>query len=223
MFGKNKLEEMLAQKDNEIKELNARLSEYQSRNDAVVGALAEAKAAATRILAAADVKRDEIIAAAEAEKKEISAQRDSILDDAKAEAEAIIRAAMDKAREAEDRAEFFRNYVKESADAVRRQAENYAAFLGEYEVSGIGAAPCDKTVETPDEYADPAELMHSIYDIQGRDIPEEAKQPEEDGEPAQSEEEVPTVSEVVTDGKQEEQFSVDKELNDILNDILKLD
>ena len=65
MFGKKELQAALEQKEREIKELNAKIAEYQSRNDAVVSALTEAKAAANRILGAAEVKRDEIIARAE--------------------------------------------------------------------------------------------------------------------------------------------------------------
>ena len=39
MFGKKELQAALEQKEREIKELNAKIAEYQSRNDAVVSAI----------------------------------------------------------------------------------------------------------------------------------------------------------------------------------------
>ncbi len=225
MFGKKELQAALEQKEQEIKELSAKIAEYQSRNDAVVSALTDAKAAANRILGAAEVKRDEIIAQANQQKAEIEAQRDGMIQAAKDEAEAIIKAAEERARQAEERANFFMNYLRDSADAVRRQAEGYEAFLRDYEGAGIGTAPYGETVKTPEEYHNPAELMHSIYSIQGRDIPDtvkdELKQPEEQAD----EERIWTIDQVAEgeDEKTPEAAFVEQELNDILNDILKLD
>ncbi|MBQ2985507.1 MAG: hypothetical protein IJB30_01095 [Clostridia bacterium] len=227
MFGKKELQAALEQKEREIKELNAKIAEYQSRNEAVVSALTDAKAAANRILGAAEVKRDEIIARANQEKAEIEAQRDGIIEAANAEAEAIIKAAEAKAKQAEERADFFMGYIRDAADAVRRQAEGYESFLRDYEGAGVGAVPYAETVETPDEYRNPAELMHSIYSIQGRDIPETVKEQEAavNEEPAE-EERIWTIDQVKDDTGAEmspEAAFVEKELNDILNDILKLD
>lgn len=225
MFGKKELQAALEQKEREIKELNAKIAEYQSRNDAVVSALTEAKAAANRILGAAEVKRDEIIARAEQEKADIEAQRDGIIQAAHAEAEAIIKAAEAKAKQAEERAEFFMGYVRNAADAVRRQAEGYESFLRDYDAAGVGVPPCGTTVETPDEYRNPAELMHSIYTIQGRDIPDTVKEQEETERTQEDEDRVWTIDQVAEEqGEQTPEAAfVEKELNDILNDILKLD
>lgn len=225
MFGKKELQAALEQKEREIKELNAKIAEYQSRNDAVVSALTEAKAAANRILGAAEVKRDEIIARAEQEKADIEAQRDGIIQAAHAEAEAIIKAAEAKAKQAEERAEFFMGYVRNAADAVRRQAEGYESFLRDYDAAGIGVPPSGAEVETPDEYRNPAELMHSIYTIQGRDIPDTVKEQEETERTQEDEDRVWTIDQVAEEqGEQTPEAAfVEKELNDILNDILKLD
>lgn len=227
MFGKKELQAALERKEREIQELNAKIAEYQSRNDAVVSALTDAKAAANRILGAAEVKRDEIITRANQEKAEIEAQRDGLIEAAKAEAEAIIAAAETKAKQAEERADFFMNYLRDSADAVRRQAEGYEAFLRDYRDAGVGAVPFGETVETPDEYKNPAELMHSIYSIQGRDIPETVKEQQEEAKEETFEEEriwtIDQVSETAAEEISPEAAFVEKELNDILNDILKLD
>lgn len=225
MFGKKELQAALEQKEREIKELNAKIAEYQSRNDAVVSALTDAKAAANRILGAAEVKRDEIIARANQEKSEIEAQRDGIIQKASAEAEAIIKAAEEKARQAEERADFFMNYLRDAADAVRRQAEGYEAFIRDYEGAGIGAAPYGETVKTPEEYHNPAELMHSIYSIQGRDIPDTVKDEAKcQDEQLGDDDHIWTIDQVpAEDDKSPESAFVEQELNDILNDILKLD
>ncbi len=225
MIGKKELQAALEQKEKEIKELNAKIAEYQSRNDAVVHALTDAKAAANRILGAAEVKRDEIIDRANRERAEVEAQRDGIIQAAKGEAEAIIKAAEAKAKQAEERANFFMNYLRDSADAVRRQAEGYEAFLRDYESAGVGVPPYGETMETPDEYRNPAQLMHSIYTIQGRDIPETVKEQEQGQRPQEEEERVWTIDQISADtgDKTPEAAFVEKELNDILNDILKLD
>ena len=223
MFGKKELQAALEQKEREITELNEKIAEYQSRSEAVVHALTDAKAAANRILGAAEVKRDEIIAKANKELADIEAQRDGIIQAAKDEAEAIIKAAETKARQAEERAEFFKGYIRDSANAVRRQAEGYEAFLRDYDAAGIGVPPHGEAVETPEEYRNPAELMHSIYTIQGRDIPETVKEPEK--KPQDDEERIWTIDQVAENSAEQspEAALVDKELNDILNDILKLD
>lgn len=228
MFGKKELQAALEQKEREIKELNAKIAEYQSRNDAVVSALTDAKAAANRILGAAEVKRDEIIARANQEKEAIEAERDGIIQAAYAEADAIIKAAEAKAKQAEERADFFMGYLRDAADAVRRQAEGYESFLRDYEDAGVGAVPYGETVETPDEYRNPAELMHSIYSIQGRDIPDTVKEEEKQEEaqqPQEEEDRIWTIDQVAeeSEDKSPEAAFVEQELNDILNDILKLD
>ncbi len=222
MFGKKELQKELEQKEQQIQELSRKLKEYQEKNDAVVSALTDAKSAANRILGAAEARRDEIIAAAMKEKAELETQRDGVLDKAKAEAAAMIAEAETRAKEYEKKVECFQNYIKSTADMVRKQAENYADFLENYEHLGAGA-----TVESdaaPSEYKNPAELIKSIYNIEGRDLPVEAKQPEkQDG----GEEKLWTVDEVVSDEKDEKdeapENGLDADLNDILNDIMKLD
>lgn len=231
MFGKKELQKELEQKEQQIQELSRKLKEYQEKNDAVVSALTDAKSAANRILGAAEARRDEIIAAAMKEKAELEAQRDGVLDKARAEAAAMIAEAEAKAKEYEKKAVSFQNYIKHTADMVRKQAENYADFLENYEHLGAGT-----TVDAdaaPSEYKNPAELIKSIYNIEGRELPVEAKQPEEqDG----GEEKLWTVDEVVSDEKDEKdekaekaeeeetpENGLDADLNDILNDIMKLD
>lgn len=252
MFGKAKLQQLLEEKEKEIKELSAKLEEYQKRNEAVVNALTEAKSAANRIIAAAEVKRDEILADAEQQRKDIIAKCDGFIAQAESKADGIIQdatnkaasiqgAAEDAAKVAEEKARIFKAYIKDTADSVRRQAEGYAAFLNNYENMGIGAAPVGAKVETQDDYANPAELMRSIYAIEGRELPcnEEECEGECGGECEEcscegetacecadaSEEKVWTVEDVLSDAikQAEEEVPVDKQLDDMINDILKLD
>ena len=110
---------------------------------------------------------------------------------------------------------------------MRRQAENYADFLENYEHIGVGQQPETEKIDTPDEYRNPAELIKSIYNIEGRELPDEVTKPDAGQEP--EEEKVWTVDEVVSEEKHDDDDAdkaddgLDSELNDILNDILKLD
>ena len=134
MFGKKELQRELEQKEQQIQELNRRIKEYQDKNDAVVSALTDAKSAANRIIGAAEAKRDDIIAAAMREKAGMEAQRDGILDEARAQAAAIVADAEKRAKAAEEQARYFRDYIRNTADTVRRQAEK------------IGRASCRERV-----------------------------------------------------------------------------
>ena len=227
MFGKKELQRELEQKEQQIQELNRRLKEYQDRNDAVVSALTDAKSAANRIVGAAEAKRDDIIAAAMREKADIESQRDGILDRAREQAAAIVADAEKRAKAAEEQAKYFRDYIRDTADTVRRQAESYAGFLENYENMGVGQQIEAERIDTPEEYNNPAELIKSIYNIEGRELPDEVKKP--DGGQETDEEKVWTVDEVVSeeknndDGAANAEGSLDSDLNDILNDILKLD
>lgn len=227
MFGKKELQRELEQKEQQIQELNRRIKEYQDKNDAVVSALTDAKSAANRIIGAAEAKRDDIIAAAMREKADMEAQRDGILDEARAQAAAIVADAEKRAKAAEEQARYFQDYIRNTADTVRRQAENYAGFLENYEHIGVGQQPETEKIDTPDEYRNPAELIKSIYNIEGRELPDEVTKPDAGQEP--EEEKVWTVDEVVSEEKHDDDDAdkadggLDSELNDILNDILKLD
>ena len=227
MFGKKELQRELEQKEQQIQELNRRIKEYQDKNDAVVSALTDAKSAANRIIGAAEAKRDDIIAAAMREKADMEAQRDGILDEARAQAAAIVADAEKRAKAAEEQARYFQDYIRNTADTVRRQAENYAGFLENYEHIGAGQQPETEKIDTPDEYRNPAELIKSIYNIEGRELPDEVTKPDAGQEP--EEEKVWTVDEVVSEEKHDDDDAdkaddgLDSELNDILNDILKLD
>lgn len=227
MFGKKELQRELEQKEQQIQELNRRLKEYQDKNDAVVSALTDAKSAANRIIGAAEAKRDDIVAEAMREKADIEAQRDGILDEARVRAAAIVADAEKRAKAAEEQARYFWDYIRSTADTVRRQAENYAGFLENYEHIGVGGQAEAEKADTPEEYRNPAELIKSIYNIEGRELPDEVTKPDAHSEP--EEERVWTVDEVVSEEGQEDadagkaEGGLDSELNDILNDILKLD
>ena len=161
------------------------------------------------------------------EKAGMEAQRDGILDEARAQAAAIVADAEKRAKAAEEQARYFQDYIRNTADTVRRQAENYAGFLENYEHIGIGQQPEMEKIDTPDEYRNPAELIKSIYNIEGRELPDEVTKPDAGQEP--EEEKVWTVDEVVSEEKHDDDDAdkaddgLDSELNDILNDILKLD
>ena len=161
------------------------------------------------------------------EKADMEAQRDGILDEARAQAAAIVADAEKRAKAAEEQARYFQDYIRNTADTVRRQAENYAGFLENYEHIGVGQQPETEKIDTPDEYRNPAELIKSIYNIEGRELPDEVTKPDAGQEP--EEEKVWTVDEVVSEEKHDDDDAdkaddgLDSELNDILNDILKLD
>jgi len=244
------LKETLKQRETENASMRIQLDGYKRDREAVLNALTEAQEAARRIIAQAEVRSEDMLREAEEKSKSICERRDGMIAEAESQAQAIIeraeacakesgeRAAA-KVSEAEEHAKRFREYVKSTADNIKRQAEEYAEFL-----SGAAGAAEQNKVELPQDYKNPAELMRTIFAIQGRDIPhaeaekqqaQPEKEPpapeaapvlnivrEQDAHGQAEDDKLWTVDEVMHDDKRA-QNSVDDVLNAIIGDVLKLD
>jgi len=241
---KKLLEEQLKTSEQELQQcrdkiagLEAQLEEYRQKEQAIVAALTQAQTTAANLImeARAQVKNiyDEADAvraqadkdAAEA-RSEAQAQADQIvaqareaavhlLDDAKTQAEQIRAAAL-----------ALEGALTHSAANARKSAEDFIACCeGEAEaVKDALARLAEETAtytpnpdaEVPDHYDSPAQLIHSIYKLQGRGAPAQEDAPV-------AEDKLWTVGEVVQgDAPQSEELE-DQELDAIIDDVLKGD
>ena len=192
-----------------LMELEKRVNDYQARESAIVDALAQAQESARRLLRDAQTQRDELIAnaesrlseaAAEAERRigEAAAEAERTIGSASAEGESIVARARTEAANLRLGAEAevencriqlagLKRELAEAAESASRQAERFKAYLGQVQVGGdepdelLTSAPADAVL--PEDYANPSELMRSIYKMQGRDIPDSAAEEELQAEP----------------------------------------
>ncbi|MEL7608159.1 MAG: hypothetical protein AAGU74_01480 [Bacillota bacterium] len=248
------LEERIAKYEKEnaaLKEsyalIEAKLKEYREKEQAIASALTEAQSTAARVLQEADGKVNAILAEAEERQAALDAETDAIREQAAEQAAKIVEDAHHEAnrriQEADDQTKTMRSVAQGFAEQLSKAAleargwsDRFSQYLkdtsGDLRESfslpqeqgkGLDALIQDP-VELPEDYRTPAELIQNIYKLQGRDIPETAKQPEADAQPEEAEEErVWTVDEVVKAGgeadPQRDAFSV--ELDAIIDDVLK--
>ncbi|HWS29524.1 MAG TPA: hypothetical protein VN512_05340 [Clostridia bacterium] len=213
MFGSKakQLEETLRESEAKIAELTAhngdlkdRLADYRAKEEAIIGALTEAKSAAARIVAAAEKVRNDTIEDAEQNKRFAAEEAERVIQEAHAHAEEIRLEARQKADEllvgVENDARMYRETLAAfnaqlfaAADHVKAYAENFEA-LARGEVLADDSAEIDygtaalrksleqESVELPEEYETPAALMQGIYALQGRDLPPVGTMENEAGE-----------------------------------------
>ncbi|MEG1811053.1 MAG: DivIVA domain-containing protein [Clostridia bacterium] len=193
------LQGTLEQKERDISALKDRVSElsgkidgYQNRETAVLNALTEAQTTGKRIIQEAEKRRDELVMLAENEKMRILHEAEeitnnakhgaeSITADAKMEAKRMLAQAEASMEEYRANADKLKAEVAEAAASAQHQAERFREFLGgvkltnstDYnsEFADISGMPDHKNIKLPEDYNNPAELMKSIYSIQGRNIP----------------------------------------------------
>ena len=202
MFGSKtrQLEEALEKRNAEFAELTARneemaakLSGYRAKEDAIIGALTEAKTTAARIVAAAEKVRDDMLEDAEQSKKLAAKEAERVLNDARAHAEEVALAARQKAEDmladVEADTKMYREMLAafntalcEAADGARAYAQKFEAFArGEiledesveidYATAALRNQIEKEPVKLPEDYENPAALMRGIYSLQGRELP----------------------------------------------------
>ncbi len=262
MGRRREIEEQVEQLNRRIVELEGKLSEYQGKEKAIVEALTQAQTAAAQRVAEAENRAEEIIKAADAHKAVREEESARAVSDAQAQADAIIQEAQRTAEallaqsDAELQAHAIRmkalndnmaltaGQARESALAFAKLMDGTAIDQDELAFEGgRGLSALITPVETPAEYETPAELMHSIYEIQNRDIPasaqmdqgapsEEAKpapMPEEEPEsglkaqeeaPQAPEERVWTVDEVIKNAAEQEDAVPTVDFDSLLNEII---
>ena len=238
-----RLNEELVAARQEQSNLQAELNLFRTKENAIVGALTEAQASAAKTVDDAKGRACIIIKDAEDEAKARLAVAEESINEANERAALIIENAQAEARRRMDDAERavseYRNnidrlngYLTQAAEA----AKTFAAQFGDF-IAGINPeTDVDYALETlpkyhegmdqgrlPKDYKDPAELMQSIYAIQGRDIPVEDK--ESRAEDVEEDDRVWTVDEIKVDVNEKDPliFETDEELDALIDDILSDD
>lgn len=229
-----------------VASLEAKLAQYGAKEHAIASALTEAQSTASRLLQEADNKVGEILAQAQERRAELDAETDEIkeqaaeqaakiVEDAHHEANRRVQEADEQAKTMRDAAQGFADQLSKAALEARGWAERFSQYLKDTsggiresfslpqeQGKGLDALIQDPPVELPEDYRTPAELIQNIYKLQGREIPETAKQPA-DAQTEETEERVWTVDEVVKGGGEADQqrdlFSA--ELDAIIDDVLK--
>lgn len=246
------LQQQLFAKQRVQSNLEAEVAVYHSKQNAIINALTEAQSSASRIIADAQARADALLGDAEESVRTKVASADAIVENADARANVIIenanKAAQSIISEAEEavkakRAELdaINLLISKAAECARDFAQEFAERLESAQVSAPSVTPS----ELPEEYKNPQQLMHTIYAIEGRDIPDEdpvhtdgAAQamrepiaqtaPDDnpfDDDSVNVEERIWTVDEVTAgNASQGDNSEVgDDELDALLNDILKSD
>lgn len=185
----------LEQLKKQLAEQTNKINEYQTREQAVVLALTEAQATATRRISLAKDEANAILKDAEHKKQTIDEQVNGLLEKAQAEANVIVEQAREQVKtqllqtqasvvDYQERLHALNAHLKEAAQRAHRLAEQFSSAMQ----SCVTALP-DTVAEVrdltdlvqadlkdlPEQYDSPSDLMHSIYAIEGRDIPRAVK------------------------------------------------
>lgn len=154
--------------DDIIKNANDRLA--QANQDAEV-IIQHAKEEADKVLQAAMDRADEKLTAA-------TGRAAKIVEDAQREATRRLAQTEASAKAYQENIDAVNAELKQTAELARNRAEAFAQFIEQLmpagnaefaaEGQGLSALLAAQPVETPEEYENPAELMKSIYAIQGR-------------------------------------------------------
>jgi len=225
----------------QVDSLKKQIEAYQTKEQAIVQALTEAQAAAANRIEAAEARAKEILRDAEARNKVLEEENERLQNDAQGKADEIIRDAEIKAEEiiAEAKADAAA-ICDESREACRRAEEQLtslqALLMDTAKAANISALAFEAAIkdmmlpgeapELPEEYTSPSNFLHSMYQLEGRDIPQAAQEAAAQEAPAEEteEERVWTVEEVManTEGETPDEPAIPTvNLDDLLDDILK--
>lgn len=250
MFGSKtkQIEEMsaeLAQLKARGEETEKKLLEYRAKEEAIIGALTEAKSAAARIITGAERMRSDMLDEAEQNKRLAAEEAERIVAEAAAHAETVSLDARQRADElllgVENEAQMYRETLAAfneqlfaAADHVKTYAVKFEALARGEAIEddsaeiGYGTAALRRTLEQPtaelpEDYANPAELMRGIYALQGRELPAvELAASETEEEPAATDGEAfigePETGEAEGEGEEESEhvWTVDEIISDAM-------
>lgn len=201
MLGKKarEYEENIARLENELaahrtkaNEMETTLNEYRAKETAIAGALTRAQTDANKILQEAQAEREQILAQAKLESLDAQREAKELIADARRRADGIEGDARRNAKQTAMRAEaFMEEYrqnaakliaaMKKAAADAAKNADEFRGYLTSVsldnememaaEYQGAGQAAEQPVKEMPEEYDNPATLMHSIYAIENRQVP----------------------------------------------------
>ncbi len=256
MIKRRDLEEQIERLNAKVEELTAQLEKYRSREQAIVQTLTDAQATANRRVEEAEERAKGIVFEAQKQREalleenatlqqEANGKAAAIIEDAQAEAQRRLLQAEASVADYAARVAALNQALQATADQAREQAEAFAAamegklsqpdeIVQETGGKGLGALITQPPQDLPADYASPADLMHGIYQLQGRDIPKPAQeQPsQEEQHPTQAleqaasqpdepqEERVWTVDEVMANTASADQQAPAADLDKLLEDII---
>lgn len=195
------MELQVEQLNAQVQALNKQVETYHAQEQAIVQALTQAQSSASLRVAEAEAQAQKIIQDAEAKKNLLASEADQMVQDATARAASIVEAAQAESarrlaqteasvQDFEVRLRALNTSLNDAARQARIQAETFAKSLDTLkdetpeilaEGKGLCALINTQTGKLPEEYKNPQELMHGIYQLQGREIPAEtvisAKEP----------------------------------------------
>ena len=172
-----KIEELTAYESN----MHTELENYRSRKEAIVSVLTEAQETGTRIKEEADAYKSQVMGSVYSERDAAKQESETIMRMARQQATQLLTEANEQAAEIKakadeyvsstgQQAEVIKERLREMAEETQRQSEAFASILLDISNTQTNTAKV-LSVNLPDEYSSPANLMQNIYAIQGRDIP----------------------------------------------------
>lgn len=143
-----------------VKELNAQLETYRSREEAVVYALSEVKETASRRISEAEERARQIIKDAEAQKlliqkqsstmeREAAVRANAIVEDAQREAAETLSNMQDAAGEVEEQLKQLNYALRETAKRAYSQAEEFAKAVDALRMEAIADMPLEDAQKEP--------------------------------------------------------------------------
>ena len=158
---------------------------YREREQSVVDAMAGAHRAADDYMAEAVRRAESILLSARDEAESTLSAAKSTAETLKKDAETrsteLLKRTEATVAEYESTVKAYNRAIDESAAETLRNANKYIEILKgrklslsdlSEEVAGISAIPTREDVALPDAEGDPAKLMHNIYQLQNREIPD---------------------------------------------------
>ena len=159
----------------------------------------EAKANAAKMIEQAQEQADRTRQEAEAQKTQIICDAEAASEEARARAAAIIEAAQAESvrrlsqteasvQDFQTRLNSLNSILQNTAEQARERAKEFSAAIDALhqespeileESKGLSLLIEERTGKLPVDYNTPQELMHSIYQLQGRELPLEESEEEE--------------------------------------------
>jgi cell division septum initiation protein DivIVA len=179
----------------------------------------EAKAGASKMIEQAQEQADRTLKEAEAQKAQIISDAEAASEEAHARAAAIIEAAQAESarrlsqteasvQDFQTRLNSLNSILQNTAEQARERAKEFSAAIDALhqespeilqESRGLSSLIEERAGKLPVDYTTPQELMHSIYQLQGRELPLE--ETEEEEEPVNTE---PALQEIVLENRTDE-------------------
>lgn len=202
----NQLQARIKHLEECIKTQDLLLEGYQNREAAVIGTLQKLQAESEARMAEAEAKAHQIEETAKQKSARLLAQTEATVAEYRDTIDNYNAALESLAKEASETAEQF-------ASLVRKKKLTEESLV--LETEGLSAMPHQPSVDLPDPQGDPARLIHNIYRLQNRILPEDVQQTVYENnasdaeEPMHESESLPSAVEAETEAEDAIERSID--------------